>query len=285
MIKKPIVILYHADCPDGFGGAWAAWMKFGNQAEYFAVQHQAPPPAGLRSKKIYMIDFTYPLPIVRRLIKQNKRVTSIDHHETARLATKATQHSSYALNHSGAALAWLYFHPKKKMPVLVKHVEDQDLFHFYFPDTRRIMSYEKILPNDFKVWRKFSEDLEKKSSKKRILEIGAALLILENSIVDKVAGQGAELVRFSGHITYAVNSPSFDSQLGVLLYKKRPPMAIVWSRRDGWLKVSLRSDRSVDVSKIAQKYGGGGHVGSAAFRLPGNAKLPWKPLKIVRPKW
>ena len=285
MIKKSIVVLYHADCPDGFGGAWAAWMKFGNRAEYLAVRHQTPPPEGLLGKEIYMIDFTYPLPIVRDLIRRNKRVTSIDHHETAKLATKATEHSSFALNHSGAALAWLYFHPKKKMPVLIKYVEDQDLFHFYLPDTRRVMSYEKTLPRDFLIWRRFSADLEKKSSKKRILEVGAALLQFENNIVGRVAEQSAELVRFAGHTIYAVNSPSFDSRLGVLLYKKRPPMAIVWSRREGWIKVSLRSDRSVDVSKIAKKYGGGGHIGSAAFRLPGNAKLPWKPLKIVRPKW
>ncbi len=44
-----------------------------------------------------------------------------------------------------------------------------------------------------------------------------------------------------------------------------PPIAIIWSRRGKKVIVSLRSDGSVDVAKIAQMYGGGGHAVAAGF--------------------
>ncbi len=282
---KSIVILYHADCDDGFGGAWSAWKKFGNKADYIAVQHQEPPPKGLKNKEIYMIDFTYPLPIVKELMRVNKRVTAIDHHKSAEIETKATYKPLYALNHSGSTLAWKYFHPKKTAPKLLLHVEDSDLFKFKLRNTKEVRSYLRNLPFDFKIWDKLAADFKNTEKHKIIIKTGTELLRYENKLVRDTAEHNAEIVKFFGHKTYAINSPNFDSQLGEYLYKKLPPMSIIWSKRNGYIKVSLRSDRSVDVSKIAQKFGGGGHIGASGFKLPGNAKLPWQPLKIKNPKW
>ena len=35
---KPLVI-YHASCADGFGAAFAAWLKLGDDAEYVPMQY------------------------------------------------------------------------------------------------------------------------------------------------------------------------------------------------------------------------------------------------------
>ena len=32
-------VIYHADCTDGFGAAYAAWKQLGNRAEYHACKH------------------------------------------------------------------------------------------------------------------------------------------------------------------------------------------------------------------------------------------------------
>ena len=46
------------------------------------------------------------------------------------------------------------------------------------------------------------------------------------------------------------------------------------------MHVSLRSDGSVDVSKLAAKFkGGGGHKKSAGFSVDDLSKLPWKIIK------
>ncbi|GAI57013.1 unnamed protein product, partial [marine sediment metagenome] len=41
---------------------------------------------------------------------------------------------------------------------------------------------------------------------------------------------------------------------------------------DGRIKCSLRSSCGVDVRKIAQKFGGGGHTMAAGVHLPGPLK-------------
>ena len=38
-----IYTLYHNNCPDGFGSALAAYLKFGDKSEYIGVKHQQDP--------------------------------------------------------------------------------------------------------------------------------------------------------------------------------------------------------------------------------------------------
>ena len=36
------VVIYHADCTDGFGAAYSAWKQLGNRAEYYPCKHGTP---------------------------------------------------------------------------------------------------------------------------------------------------------------------------------------------------------------------------------------------------
>ena len=101
----------------------------------------------------------------------------------------------------------------------------------------------------------------------------------EDKRVQNLVQKNSELVKFAGYKTLAVNSANWPSQVGNELVKKLPPIGIIWSRRDNKIIVSLRSDRSVDVGKLAKRFGGGGHRGASGFSLPGNAKLPWTSIK------
>src|SRR3990167_11323403 len=56
---KEIAVLYHGGCPDGFGGAYAAWKKFGDTAEYIPVKYGNTPPEGLAGREVYIVDFCY----------------------------------------------------------------------------------------------------------------------------------------------------------------------------------------------------------------------------------
>ena len=38
-------ILYHKNCPDGFGSALAAYSYFGNKAKYIPVNYHEPVPS------------------------------------------------------------------------------------------------------------------------------------------------------------------------------------------------------------------------------------------------
>ena len=49
------VVLYHANCNDGFGAAYSAWKLLGNRAEYIACSHGTPPP-DVTGKKVVCLE-------------------------------------------------------------------------------------------------------------------------------------------------------------------------------------------------------------------------------------
>ena len=58
---KPLVI-YHDHCTDGFGAAFCAWLKFGDEAEYVPMNYgfkeeNIPKYAG---RDVFMFDFSWP---------------------------------------------------------------------------------------------------------------------------------------------------------------------------------------------------------------------------------
>ncbi len=279
MISKNIVILYHGNCSDGFGGAWAAWKKFGNKAEYIGVQYSEPVPEGLTNKEVYLIDFTYKLPQMRKMMTENKRVTCIDHHITAEFVVKLTKDFLFSNDHSGCVLAWQYFHPKKPVPQMLFYIEDGDIGKWSIKGTDEIHCYLRAEDQDFKNWNKLATKIEKPQSRKKILEVGAAIKKFESRLVYESVKEDAELVELDGIKTLAVNSSNFPTNIGKALVAKRPPMGIIWNKMPGMTYVSLRSNGTVNVAKLAEKYGGGGHERAAGFSIPDGTPLPWKIIK------
>ncbi len=275
-MNRPIVIIFHKDCSDGFGAAWAAWKKFGKRAEYIGVAHNHALPAGLKNKIIYMLDFTYDEVTTRALIATNQQVTSLDHHITRETATKLTQDYRYALDHSGAVLAWTYFHPDKPIPRILQHIEDMDLWKFKLPDTRAVATLLNLQDFDFKFWDRLIRNFENSRLRKQYLEKGKLILAYEERMIQNIVAVNSVEVDFAGHRALAVNCPKFASEIGHALTKKLPPIGIVWKQESNHIKVSLRSDGTVDVAKIAESFGGGGHKASSGFTFPLAEPLPWK---------
>ncbi len=276
---KSIVVIYHGDCPDGFGAAYASWKKFGRIAEYIAAGYDDQPHLELKNKIIYLLDFSYTGDIIQKLVSQNKKVIIIDHHVSRKEDIKSASEWHYADKHSGAALTWLTLHPKKPVPKLLLYVEDVDLWRFKMRFTNEIIAIIGVTKWDFKTWDKLSKDLENPKKFKEYLKNSRWIIKANEKIKERIM-KNAELVEFQGHKTYAVNSPVFNSELGHLLYEKLPPIAIVWKERNSNKYVSLRSNGTVDVSEIAKKFpNGGGHKEAAAFSLPSSKPHPWKILK------
>lgn len=83
---KPLVI-YHNSCADGFGAAFAAWLKLGDDAEYVPCQHgqdglfKIPP---WTARDVYILDFSLPRDYMDKLFSEAKRVVWLDHHASSR---------------------------------------------------------------------------------------------------------------------------------------------------------------------------------------------------------
>jgi len=273
--KKRIVVLYHNDCADGFSGAWAAWKKFGAQAEYFPAQHQVSPSPHLTNKEIYCIDFTFQGKNLENLILQNKKVVILDHHASVKKEIEKAHEFVFNNHKSGATIAWEYFHPKKKIPLFLRYIEDRDIWRFTLPYTREILSVVDLKDHSWSAWNKFANDLEKSKKREEYIKAGKVILDYQAHII-KRALNDAEIVRFHGKKAAAVNSAILKSEIGHAFYTTLAPIAIIWSERNNRIFVSLRSSRKLNVSKIAKKYGGGGHRGAAGFSLPSHNKFPWK---------
>lgn len=282
-MNKPL-ILYHKGCFDGFSGAWAAWKFFGEKAEYLGLEHQTPAPVSFEGRDLYFIDFCYPVSVMKKIKKVAKSITVLDHHESQQEAIRLASTYVYETNHSGCVIAWRYFFPKKPIPKLLLTVEDSDLFLLKRPFTREISAFLGLYDLDFSVWSKLAVGCEQKKKYAEYIQQGKTLLAGKDKAIEKMILKNSEEVILDGHRVVAVNTALYYSEAGNKIYKRWPdvPFAITWYYRGGKINVSLRSNCSVDVSKIAVKYGGGGHPGAAGFSFLFRGKFPWKP--VASPK-
>ena len=272
---KNTVILYHADCEDGFGGAWAARKKLGDKASYIAVKHGFPPPQGLKNKTVYMIDFAYPGPMTRTIARHTAKLVVIDHHLSHQKIVEKLPNHLFSLKHSGAVLSWDYFHPGKTIPLLLRYVEDIDLWKFSLPHAREFSGFIESIPHNFEYWDKLIRDFENSKRRSERFREGALILRYNENIVNDLIRGGREVV-FEGYPAFAVNSPVLNSKIGATLIKQGYPVAVMWATKSGRIEVSLRSSKRVDVSRLAVRHGGGGHPRAAGFQIALNKNLPCK---------
>ncbi len=278
-VSKDILVLYHGNCTDGFGAAWAAWKKLGDKAEYIGIKLDMLPDEEFVGKEIYMLDFVYDEQYLKDFIGRNKKVVAIDHHITNKRTAEMVLDHSYDIGHSGAVLAWKYFNPNKKIPKFLEHVEDSDLGKFKLPFTKELWMYVDLFDFDFNVWDRLADDFENPAKCEEYIEVGKLLLKYKSKTVERLISIHALKVNFEGFEAYAVNSRAFHSEIGNVLAERFPPIGIIWGEEnDGRIHVSLRSDGTVDVSEIAAKFGGGGHKKAAGFYVDNLSKLPWKKL-------
>lgn len=280
-MKKPL-ILYHKNCPDGFGAAFAAWKKFGVKAEYAGIQPSktADQLAGLvlKDREIYFLDTFVSLPVLVKLRMMNPKVAVVDHHATNESAVRHATEHVFDVKHSGAVLAWQYFHPKKKVPMLLRYLEDGDLWKFRLPHAKTLLPYVYSRPFTFKEYDALMKGMESARERKRYMAAGKTIADYERVLIGEITVK-AELVEFKKYKALAVNSVSkrFHSEVGHELVQRRPPLAIVWYIEQEKIKVSLRGNGSVDVGRLAVQFpGGGGHPNAAGFDIPLKQGFPWK---------
>ena len=275
------IICYHGSCPDGFGAAYAAWKKFGERAEYVPLHRGNDELPDLTGADVYFIDFTYGKEEMDRIASAAGRLTVLDHHEGVRDVVESMEHHVFDNDRSGATIAWDYFHPDVPTPKLLQFIQDDDLFHFRLPDTRSVLAYLGVNPFTFEFWDETATALDDP-------ERGEALIATMRAYGEyfeklaELAADKAHPVMFEGReVMFATAHPykPMKSLVGNLLAKAHPPFALVVAAHPEGFGVSIRGDGSIDVSEIAQKYGGNGHKSSAGFLIPAGGPLPWTLIK------
>jgi uncharacterized protein len=272
-----IYTLYHDNCPDGFGSALAAYLKFGDRAEYIGVKHQQDPPEMESGSEVYILDFSYPRQVMEELLQQHVRVITLDHHKTAQEALLGLRGALFDMNRSGAMISWEYFHPEREIPDLFRYIQDRDLWQWKLADTAKIGAGLQLLPQEFEVW----SELLTPEGLKQLQKDGATILryqtkeikgMLKHVYLDSLPPYQASTGEWitSSKIPL-INCSNYDivSELCHKMLEEYPdyPFVASWLRGKTSISYSLRSQPDFDCSEIAKRYGGGGHKNSAGFKL------------------
>jgi hypothetical protein len=274
MAAKKIAVLYHGGCSDGFGGAWAAWKKLGKRAEYIPLYDRQKPPSGLKNKELYFIDWTFDEPaITKELAENNEGVVILDHHAQAEKVMRLAQEHVFSKNNSGAVIAWRYFHPRKPAPLLLKYIEDYDIWRFRLKDTAAVNAVIEATPFDFRRWSRLAADFEKPALRKRHIAAGQLLLRYKNALVNDIVS-GAKRVRWGKYEILAVNASILRNEAGHLLAKRKPPFSVLWWQEGDKIRISLRAIKPFNLLKNIK--GAKGHPQAAGLILPPGSKLPWR---------
>jgi len=267
-----MIVIYHADCLDGFTAAWAAWLKHPD-ATFVAAHHGEEPP-DVTGQRVVIADFSYDLATVRRLTADAAGFALLDHHQSA----LPLQHEPGCLidqSRSGAAIAWDYFHPDGSgaLPALVRYVQDRDLWRHELPHTQEVHAYLSSLSYEFDDWATAAAALD--HALDVVVSQGEAILRFTQKAVDRMVKRaylvdfpthGGEVrvpaVNTAEHVSDVLNDPCTDY-----------PLAVAYAYTDHMWKSSLRSTAAgEDVAVLAEQFGGGGHKHAAGFEA---ARIQW----------
>lgn len=276
-----LLCIYHGNCDDGFGAAWAVRKALGDSVEFYAGQYQRQPP-DVTGRDVLMVDFSYKRPVIDEMLKSARSILILDHHKTAQedladlftppsyaawQTIAADEHSPrriaalFDMNRSGAGLAWDYFHGTERPP-FINYIEDRDLWRKSLPHGDEFTIALRSYPQDFYVW----DNLEPNIS--NLIEEGHAIQRYYRCRVEELKNS-AYMAVLGGDHCWIANAPYFAASevAGELADRALSFGACYFELSDGRYAYSLRSRTDFDVSKTALKFGGGGHKNAAGFSV------------------
>ena len=296
-------VLFHArnvqpfvPCIDGLFAAIAAAEAMTN-ALLTPCKYGEPPTLNLTSEDfVYLLDLSYPAPVLEGWADTGAKVVVIDHHKQALedlkyLSTRVLRQLD--LDHSGAVLAWHYFNPDKELPLLFLYVQDRDTWTKWLDgcdlvhmgivellDGLGVADALSIVDDLLKAegsqlhrLRLFQSPTGARDTIALLKEVGLEVQVeLDNAIAQAVDQHCEKLImghRVPFFVCQTSRQKQFYSDIAHHLLKLHPdaPFACVQTER-GW---GLRSSESrLDVALIAKLMAGGGHRNASGCK----AELP-----------
>jgi oligoribonuclease NrnB/cAMP/cGMP phosphodiesterase (DHH superfamily) len=270
-------VCFHHNDPDGHTGAAIVLTKY---PEAKCVEMDYNKADGFdfdgivnEGDKVIIIDFSFKPPEMDKLMKIIEDITWIDHHETAfeYPYNKPELPGTRSSEGSGAYLAWKFYYPDKDVPEFVELVSDYDTRTLKFGDKSfQACEGSKLMSLDsegMEEWQKLfaGEGLDLFLSK------GKTCLEYQRKFAQSYAESYGFESELDGHKCFVVNIYAMGDR--AVSYKMDDYDMCCSCVFDGdrWT-VGLYSTK-IDVSKIAQKYKGGGHKGASGFQID---KLPFK---------
>lgn len=178
---------------------------------------------------------------------------------------------------SGCMLAWEYFFPNQKAPLLLEYIQDRDLWTFKMAatDSDSVICGLSAIERHFDTWYYYLLEFDSETNThhpvedcNELIEGGGWILQNRRNIIADIV-RTKHPIEVEGQIVQAANCTGhFASEVANALAESAPFGVAYYD--DGERRVfSLRSDKDgADVSAIAKKFGGGGHKHAAGFSIP-----------------
>ena len=294
------LVIYHANCDDGFGAAYAFWLyaaEHYDEVKYHPASYGDACPLvdraeNLQDWEVFILDFSYSPQALVDMAALYKHVVLLDHHKTAVEAWREweshltnncpnTLDVIFNMTKSGAMLAYEYFRPSQfwaDRDIFFEFLQDRDLWQFKNPDTRNFTQYLRSFPQDFQVWDDIAMSVcvmgpDKYSA---IMETGEGIQRRFDQMCKEILGTCKREVRLDSVPGLECNCAGiFASDIGNLLAQESGTYGLTWYlNRNDEIVCSLRSIGDFDVSQIAKKFGGGGHKNAAGFRIKNRNGFP-----------
>lgn len=294
-----VLIVYHAPhCNDGFTAAWVVHnaitykghdpflypMDYGEEEEQKLIEHLNTVET---YNVIYVVDFSLRLDILESIVYSNEltNIIVLDHHKTAfgmyapDLEVKPFsvfsefKHGtrvSITLDNgeSGASLCWRTFHPHSSQPPLVEYVKDRDLYLFKHANTRAIHLYLSSQEFSISNWDRIDKEMHHHTTYQKMLAEGKRLLSIYETEVASIASYAVTCTIHHETGLMVECDGKYASDVGNALATSCGTFGLTYSEGDNrMLACSLRSKDDYDVEVLAKKFGGGGHLRAAGFKV------------------
>lgn len=298
------ILVYHHNDLDGFASA-SLVLKWKNEnhskmnIEFKKVNYGDYLVVPKSYKYVFVVDFSFDDFFMNKTKEFNKEVIWCDHHESAKKKNMDLWNSNKFkglrdLNLCGSSLTYLYlfnngeimnneeFYKSKKISFVLKFCEDYDMWKFNYKKYDVFSFHEMFYlkyksPEEFLKLFNYSKDKLYKEIKFYDSIIDFKKNIAENA---RYNGKYIKINKLRGWIQNDTTDPNFLSDF--LLEKKEDvDFTMIYKvKNDGKVKISLRSQKdNIDLTKIASKYGGGGHKKASGMILDPKLKTHMKFIK------
>lgn len=236
-------------------------MNYGDSIPWEAINH---------ANRVVIVDFSLPLQDMKR-IAAGRELTWIDHHKTSLEEMKGEANDwpgIRTVDEAACVLTWQYFFPDQSPPRAVVLIGDRDIWRWAEEETgsfgEGLHQQDTQVEND-ELWQSLLDDSPELVS--QLIKHGGILRQANLKNIERKVARFGQETSFEGYRTLLVNDRGggdmgdYINQLGYQI-----GYCYIDNLQEGKLTtfVTLYS-KEVDVSKIARKFGGGGHVGAAGF--------------------
>lgn len=250
---------------------------------------------------VYMCDFSLPdINLMYRLWEKSTEFIWIDHHKSAIERYDKFCNDFYTMNRTpwnlfgsrsigkaACELTYEWFHPNEMIPLFIELLgaydtwrnSDQNRWNRVILPFQYGMQIESMNPEDhMEIWKEYFENSGNLNGiLQETIERGSSIRDYLNQRNSQNAERNAYDAEFEGLRAVCINSSEHSSNILDSVYNPdlHDIMIVYTHQKDSWY-VSLYSTKDdINCSKLASKYGGGGHFSASGFKIPNDQNLPW----------